>query len=257
MTAAKLSFVAIGVIAVALALARIHPFGDPQRHLHQPRETQLQAAAMPDSSLRTLLAKCGDCHSNATYWPVYSQAAPVSWLIERDVIEGRNHLNLSHWDELSADRRQVLEQEIVQQIRRGAMPPLSYRLVHWQANLGRSDRDALMQLVPAETAQATTTQPGDADRGRALFNRRCTGCHALDTDREGPHLRGVYLRRAGSVTGFEYSSAIRNSGITWTEANLNRWLSDTDSMVPGNAMGFAVPRPQERSDLIAFLRSLQ
>ncbi len=257
MTAAKLSCAAVGAIAASLALARFHPFGDPQRYLQQSRATLLQTAAMPDSSLRTLVAKCADCHSNATRWPIYSDAAPISWMIERDVIEGRKHLNLSHWNELSADRQQVLEQEIVHQIRKGIMPPVSYRLVHWQAHLRPSDRDALMKLVPSEIAQATAAQPGDADRGRALFNRRCTGCHALDSDREGPHLRGVYLRRAGSVAGFGYSSAIRNSGVTWTEANLNRWLTDTDSMVPGSAMGFVVPKPQERSDLIAFLRSLQ
>lgn len=256
MTAAKLFSGVICVIFTSLALAWHHPFGDPQRHLQQPRETLLQAMPLPDAARRILVTKCADCHSNATRWPVYSRAAPVSWLIERDVVEGRKHLNLSRWKELCADQQQVLEQEMVQQTRRGAMPLLSYRLIHWKAHLEPSDHDALAALVLTAIIESDPAEAGDADRGRALFGRRCTGCHAIDSDREGPRLRGVYGRRAGSVPGFQYSSAIRQSGITWTEANLNRWLSDTESMVPGSAMGFSVPKPQDRSDLIAFLKSL-
>jgi cytochrome c len=67
----------------------------------------------------------------------------------------------------------------------------------------------------------------------------------------------VYGRRAGSVPGFSYSSGIKNSGVTWSEETLERWLRDTDAMAPGNAMGISVPKAQERSDLIAFLKSVQ
>jgi cytochrome c len=247
----------IGVIVASFSLALLYPFGDPGRHLQQPPEMLLQTLPLPDAARRILSAKCADCHSNTTRWPIYSWAAPVSWLIERDVVEGRERLDLSHWNELGADRQQVLEQEIVEQTKKGAMPPLSYRLIHWKANLEPYDHVTLAALVRTGTVGATPTQAGDADRGRALFNRRCAGCHGLDSDREGPRLRGVYERRAGSVPGFKYSSAIRNSGITWTTANLDKWLRDSDSMLPGNDMGLPVPKPQDRSDLIAFLKSLQ
>lgn len=245
-----------GMLVVSFALARVHPFGDPQRNLEQPRAALLQGVPLPDPARQILVTRCADCHSNATRWPIYSRMAPVSWLIDRDVVDGRRHLNLSTWRGMPADQLEALETEIAQQTRKGSMPPLPYRLMHWQAALDPVDREVLTKLAPAETLQPGAVTAGDPERGRALFNRRCTGCHATDVDREGPHLRGVYGRRAGSVPGFEYSSAIRKSGVTWTDATLNQWLSDSDAMLPDSAMGFSVPRAQERNDLIAYLKSL-
>jgi len=104
---------------------------------------------------------------------------------------------------------------------------------------------------------AFAVQPGaggDPARGKAVFEKRCTGCHALDANREGPHLRGVFGRKAGSLPGFEFSAPMKASGITWDEASLDKWLSDTDAMIPGNAMGFRLPKAAERADIIAYLR---
>jgi cytochrome c len=112
-------------------------------------------------------------------------------------------------------------------------------------------------IVPAQPGQSAAVLPGDAERGKTVFERRCTGCHAIDADREGPHLRGVYGRRAGSVTGFDYSSALKSSGLVWGDDTLEHWLRDTDAMVPGSAMGFSVPKAQERADVIAFLKSIR
>ena len=95
---------------------------------------------------------------------------------------------------------------------------------------------------------------GDAQNGKAIFERRCTGCHALDADHEGPHLRGVFGRKAGSIGGFEYSTALRESSVVWNEGSLNEWLSDTDALVPGNNMDFRVVKASERADVIAFLK---
>jgi hypothetical protein len=78
-------------------------------------------------------------------------------------------------------------------------------------------------------------------------------CHAIDVDREGPKLAGVYGRRAGGVAGFTYSAGLKNSGVTWNDATLEKWLSDPDVMVPDNNMSFSVPKAEERRDLIAFL----
>jgi cytochrome c len=95
---------------------------------------------------------------------------------------------------------------------------------------------------------------GDAARGKAVFDRRCTGCHAMNVDREGPKLAGVYGRRAGSVPDFTYSAGLKKSEWTWTDAALDKWLSDPDVMVPDNNMSFSVPRAEERRDLIAYLK---
>jgi cytochrome c len=103
----------------------------------------------------------------------------------------------------------------------------------------------------SDTAEAAA---GDAERGKAAFNRRCTSCHALDANREGPRLRGVFGRKAGSVPGFKYSAPLKASGIIWDKDSLDRWLSDTDVMIADNAMGFRVVKASERQDLIAYLR---
>jgi cytochrome c len=99
-----------------------------------------------------------------------------------------------------------------------------------------------------------TPVPGDAKRGRAVFDRRCTGCHTMDANREGPKLRGVFGRKAGQVPGFIYTPAFKTSGITWNEESLDRWLSDTDALIPDNAMGYRVGKPTERADVIAYLK---
>ena len=96
----------------------------------------------------------------------------------------------------------------------------------------------------------------DAD-GKAVFQKRCTGCHALDMDREGPRLRDVIGRRAGTVQTFEYSKAMQGANFTWNAALLDKWLTDTNSVVPGNDMTFRVPRPEERAAIIAYLGTLK
>lgn len=95
---------------------------------------------------------------------------------------------------------------------------------------------------------------GDAVRGKVLFEERCTGCHSLDLDKEGPRLRGVYGRKAGSVATFQYSDAMKLAHMTWDDELLNKWLTDTESVVPKNDMSFHVPNAGERADIIRFLQ---
>jgi cytochrome c2 len=89
---------------------------------------------------------------------------------------------------------------------------------------------------------------------KALFEKRCGGCHALDRDKEGPRLGGVYGRTAGLVGSFQYSDALKKSGVRWTEETLNKWLTDTEKLVPDNDMTFRVERADERSEIIAYLK---
>jgi cytochrome c len=97
-------------------------------------------------------------------------------------------------------------------------------------------------------------QAGDADRGKQLFEKRCTGCHSLDQDKEGPRLRNVYGRTAGRIPTFKYSDALKSAHMTWDEASLNKWLTDTESLIPDNDMSFHVPKADERADIIRFLK---
>jgi cytochrome c len=93
-----------------------------------------------------------------------------------------------------------------------------------------------------------------AGNGGALFEKRCGGCHALDRDKEGPRLGGVYGRVAGSVESFQYSAALKKSGIIWTGETLDKWLTDTEKFVPDSDMTFHLDKSQERSDIISFLK---
>ena len=106
---------------------------------------------------------------------------------------------------------------------------------------------------PGRAAEGAAPAP-NSEHGRQLFAKRCGGCHALDSDKEGPRLRNVYGRKAGSVTGFKYSDALKASSVVWSEASLDKWLTDTNSLVPDNDMEFHVPDPAERADIIRFLK---
>ena len=94
----------------------------------------------------------------------------------------------------------------------------------------------------------------DADQGKLLFEKRCSGCHSLDQAKEGPPLRNVYGRQAGSLTNFDYSDALKAARLTWDSDSLDKWLTDTDSVVPDNNMDFRVPKPDERADIIRYLK---
>jgi len=101
---------------------------------------------------------------------------------------------------------------------------------------------------------AATTNAADSVHGQQLFQRRCAGCHALNADREGPRLGGVYGRKAGSVPGFEYSVGLKKYGVVWDEGSLDRWLANPDAVVPDTNMSAHVREAEDRRDLIAYLR---
>jgi cytochrome c len=242
-------------VAAVVGMGYVHPFGNPRVEPAEGLGTLLQGAKMPVDARAVLVAKCADCHSSETRWPVYARVAPGSWLIERDIVEARKKMDLSRWEQMPEDRQQVLMAKIVQEAKSGDMPPLQYRLLHWDAKLSKADVQTLSLLSKsAGGSEAALTGDGDAVRGKAVFQKRCTGCHALEADREGPRLAGVYGRKAGSVAGFTYSNGLKNLGVTWNDATLERWLSDPDLMVPDNNMSFSVPKAEERRDLIAFLK---
>ena len=115
---------------------------------------------------------------------------------------------------------------------------------------------AATAATPAAASTATTADAahGDAARGEQIWSR-CQACHALQYDRTGPRHCGLFGRKAGSVPGFDYSPAMKRSGIVWNATTLDRFIADPLGTVPGTTMGYAgVTDPQERADLIAFLR---
>jgi cytochrome c len=242
-------------VAVVMGLGYMHPFGNPRAEPAKGLGTLLQGANIPADAKAVLVTKCADCHSSETRWPAYARVAPGSWLIERDIVEARKKMDLSRWEEMPADKQEVLTAKIFEEAKSGDMPPLQYRLLHWDAKLSKADVQTLSMLGKnAGGSEATLAGTGDAARGKAVFEKRCTGCHAREADREGPRLAGVFGRKAGSVAGFTYSTGLKDLGLTWNDTTLEKWLSDPDVMVPDNNMSFSVPKAGERRDLIAYLK---
>ena len=96
---------------------------------------------------------------------------------------------------------------------------------------------------------------GDAKRGEQLY-ARCAACHALSYDRVGPRHCNLLGRRAGAVAGFDYSAAMKKSGIVWSAKTLDRFIADPVGTVPGTTMTYAgIQDARERADLVAYLAS--
>ena len=113
----------------------------------------------------------------------------------------------------------------------------------------------MVLAVGAAALAGTAAAAGDAARGEQLYSR-CAACHALAYDRVGPRHCGLLGRRAGAVSGFDYSDAMKRSKRVWNAKTLDRFLADPVRTVPGTTMTYAgVPDPEERADLIAYLGS--
>ena len=100
------------------------------------------------------------------------------------------------------------------------------------------------------SGQAQTT----GELGKDLFEKRCGGCHALDRDKEGPRLGGIYGRTAASAATFQYSASLKESKLTWTNETLDKWLANPDKLVPDTDMAFHVESSEERREIISYLK---
>jgi len=97
---------------------------------------------------------------------------------------------------------------------------------------------------------------GDAMRGQQIYESRCIACHSPDANRVGPMHRGVFGRKAGSVANYNYSKAGKSSDVVWNEQTLDQWLTNPQAFIPGQKMNFKVANPQDRADVIAYLKTL-
>jgi cytochrome c oxidase assembly protein Cox11 len=99
----------------------------------------------------------------------------------------------------------------------------------------------------------TASPEPDPHRGAALFAESCAACHDFDRNKVGPKLGGVVGRVAGTAPGYNYSPALRQSGIHWSKETLNRWLAGPQRFVPGVKMPVHVEDATMRRDIIAYL----
>ena len=94
---------------------------------------------------------------------------------------------------------------------------------------------------------------GDPERGAQVYEG-CQDCHSIDKNDVGPRHRGVFGRKAGSLPDFDYSPALKDAGFVWDEKTLDQWLTDPQAFRPGVRMFYHLGDPQDRADVIAYLR---
>ena len=127
-----------GVVVVCLAIGiQLIPYG------HDHTNPAVQAEPNWDSPRTKELAQraCFDCHSNETVWPWYSNIAPVSWLVYRDVQEGRQRMNLSEWNH----QQRGDSEEATELLLSGEMPPAIFLPMHPEARLTEAEKQELAQ----------------------------------------------------------------------------------------------------------------
>jgi cytochrome c len=118
---------------------------------------------------------------------------------------------------------------------------------------------ACLLLSSSAAAEAPAAQGADAAAGQQLFNNACRTCHTVkDGDnRQGPNLHQIIGRKAGSLPGYGYSSAMKQAGFVWDADKLDRFIANPDAIVSGNNMKpfSGLASADDRAKIIAFLQS--
>ncbi|MFL5846688.1 MAG: heme-binding domain-containing protein [Solirubrobacteraceae bacterium] len=123
---------------VLFVLAQAVPYGRSHANPKPTRSVRFSSA----QAEKLFATACGDCHSDTTRWPWYSNVAPMSWLVQNDVDGGRGRFNVSEWDRPQPDAGEISEV-----ISSGEMPPWQYTLIHGDAKLSSSEkRDLVAEL---------------------------------------------------------------------------------------------------------------
>jgi len=131
----------IGLIVGGILIQFI-PYGHDHTNPALGAEPQWDSPQTRDLAVRA----CYDCHSNQTTWPWYSNIAPISWLIQHDVVEGRSKLNFTDWN-----AAQPNADNAAHQVERGAMPQWYYVLLHPTASLSAAEKQTLIQGLQTST----------------------------------------------------------------------------------------------------------
>jgi cytochrome c len=155
------------ILSACIALSTFHPGGNPRKGA-RPGAPLLESSDLPARVRATLESKCGDCHSDKTQYPIYSHIAPISWLIERDIREGRKSLNLSEWQSLSDEDRVNAMTRIASEVNAGQMPPRNYAILHPSARLTPEDETLIYEWVKAERKRIRQATSHRSDHASAV-----------------------------------------------------------------------------------------
>jgi S-disulfanyl-L-cysteine oxidoreductase SoxD len=134
-------------------------------------------------------------------------------------------------------------------------------MVNCKPDVAITTRAGALDVTPQSQITPELPAPGDMARGQEVF-KNCKSCHEIGpgaVNRAGPHLNGIFGRRAASIEGFNYSKSLQSAasdGLVWDMQNLGAYLEDPKALVSGTRMSFrGLKDPQDRRDVLTYLRS--
>jgi hypothetical protein len=149
----KIIFIILGILAAGFILIQLVPYGRDHNNpavVSEPNWDSPETKALAERA-------CFDCHSNETVWPWYSKVAPISWLVQRDVDEGRERLNFSEW---GTRRRGEERGEMAETVLEGEMPLPYFLITHPEARLTDAERQQLAQGLQTVSGAVGTLEGG-------------------------------------------------------------------------------------------------
>lgn len=139
----KKILIGLVVVFIVLQFFRI----DMENPAFDPSADFITYEKVPEDVALLLTTACYDCHSHKTVYPWYAHVAPVSWIVEHDIEEGREHLNLSQWSSYSKDKRKHILDEMYEEVEEGEMPLSGYKLTHSDADLNEMQTEQLVHWL--------------------------------------------------------------------------------------------------------------
>jgi len=141
----KLRILFIFIVA-ALVLAQF--FSIDKTNPTSDKSSDLLSIEKPSAEVAQILhSSCYDCHSNETVWPWYSNVAPISWIVKKHVVEGRDHINFSEWGDYDQEDKGYAAEEMIEEIEDGEMPILGYDIPHPEAKLTQEKQEVLINWL--------------------------------------------------------------------------------------------------------------
>jgi len=143
-----MKFIRILFILLVTAFVVLQFFGIDRSNPVFDQQSDLISIEKPPVDIKNILrSSCYDCHSNETIWPWYSYIAPVSWMLEEHVIDGRDKLNFSDWGSYKQEDKVFTIEDMLEEIEDGEMPLPAYLLLHSDAKLSKEQKEKLLNWL--------------------------------------------------------------------------------------------------------------
>ena len=147
----KLILIALVAILIIIQFFKI----DKSHPELSPDNDYLVVANAPQGIKSNITKSCYDCHSYQTTYPWYSNIAPVSWMINHHIDEGREHINFSEWGNYPLQKQTLVQEECMEEVEENGMPLKSYTMIHKDAKLSETAKEDLIKWFRSQTTSDT------------------------------------------------------------------------------------------------------